>query len=106
MQLKPNQVAGTMSVSDLWTGKNIVQYLKSNQMFLNKKQLMIELKLLEKEEARNIREACKLSTSHLHPKKEVSRCKTPKASMSSSGDMQQTNFQLYRIVQRLTKLSV
>jgi hypothetical protein len=44
-----------MSVCDLWTGKNIVQYLKSNQMFLNKKQLMIELKLLEKEEAINVR---------------------------------------------------
>lgn len=55
IQLKPNQVAGTMSVCDLWTGKNIVQYLKSNQMFLNKKQLMIELKLLEKEEAINVR---------------------------------------------------
>jgi|JI9StandDraft_1071089.scaffolds.fasta_scaffold167348_1 hypothetical protein len=38
-----------MSLSDLWSGKNIVHYLKSNKMFLNKKQLMIELKLLEKE---------------------------------------------------------
>lgn len=38
-----------MSVSDLWTSKNMVRYLKSNQMFLNKRQLMIELKLLEKE---------------------------------------------------------
>lgn len=64
MQLRSDQVSGSMSLSDLWSSKNIVHYLKSNHMFLNKKQLMIELKLLEREEARLVREAQNINSAH------------------------------------------
>lgn len=91
-----------MSLSDLWSSKNIVHYLKSNKMFLNKKQLMIELKLLEKEEQRLVREAQVLNTTHEMKWSGATREVAP---AETSMELQKSNMNLCRLLQKLSKLS-